>query len=1003
MRIRGMFIAAFAGCLLSVPGVAVAQSAIAGVVRDTSGAVLPGVTVEASSDVLIEKSKSVVSDGNGQYRIIDLRPGLYKVTFTLTGFQTFQRDGIELPAEFTATVNADMKVGAIEETITVSGATPIVDISTAAHVQVLDRDSIDNLPTGRTIQSLGQMIVGVNLSLPDVGGSRAAMQTYMSVHGQSSANNSVMVDGLAVNGLEANGSVQGYFNDAASQEMSYQTSAIGAETSGGGVRLNLIPREGGNRFSGDTQISYRPGAWQGNNLTQRLKDAGLTAGNSTAYIVDFTVAQGGPIKRDKLWFFASYRDYDTNNRISNTFFDDGSQGSDFNYIRQGLGRITYQMSDRNKINGFWDQVSKYRGHDMQSLVDPETASVVWASPDYHTAGVKWTSTMTSRILVEAGFSENIEYRTTQPQDGIARERNTPEWFSNATRVLQTSTLGGRTTAPQNWGDDWPGRRNLQGSLSYVTGSHHLKIGAQWQWGTFYHSDTSNGDIVQRFSTAVKDQFGAVSALTGPVDVLMQNTPVQSQERLNADLGVFAQDSWTMKRLTMTAGIRWEYINSQVDTTEAPAGRFVPARTQPLAIDRPNWTDWAPRFQVAYDVFGNSKTAIKYSANRYNAAQAVSLAAGFNLLGRSSSTAIPWTDKNRDGIAQGARVWNAAGTAYTDCDFVNDVACELDLVGRETAFGTLRDVPAYGGFPRSYNIEQGLEIQHELFPRLSVTATYYRGYNQNLTTTVNRAVTPADYNEVQVFNPIDGTPITYYNISTAANARTPDSFTFNDPDRFSRYRSFSTEFRARPGGGSLLFGGVSWERELVNATSATATNCTIGRLQNPNQLRFCDRENLPAGMEIPFAVNARLNASIPLPWYGITVSGGFQSNDGGSQSVSYQITRGSTRYPANCPAPCPAGAIVLPTATTTAATATIALFPAGSGTYRNERLNQVDMKISKTFRIAGIRISPAFEAFNLTNSDMVITYSSTNWGTSTYLQPNSIVQGRVLGVSTKVQW
>jgi len=162
-------------CLVLWPAAARAQSAIAGTVKDTSGAVLPGVTVEASSDVLIEKTRSVTTDGSGNYKIVDLRPGAYVVTFTLPGFQTVRRENVDLPSEFTATINADMKVGAVEETITVTAASPVVDVQSAAHVQVLDRESIDNLPTGRTIQGIGQMIVGVSLSLPDVGGSRAAM------------------------------------------------------------------------------------------------------------------------------------------------------------------------------------------------------------------------------------------------------------------------------------------------------------------------------------------------------------------------------------------------------------------------------------------------------------------------------------------------------------------------------------------------------------------------------------------------------------------------------------------------------------------------------------------------------------------------------------------------------------------------------------------------------------------------------------------------------------
>jgi hypothetical protein len=287
-------------CILFVPNPGSAQSIIAGVVKDATGAVLPGVTVEASSDVLIEKTRSAVTDGQGQYRITALRPGAYVVTFTLTGFQTVKRENVDLPGEFTATVNAEMKIGAVAETIAVSGAAPTVDVQSAAHIQTLDREAIDSIPTGRTIQGIGQIVVGINLSLPDVGGSRAAMQTYMSVHGQSAANNTVMVDGMTVNGLESNGQVQSYFNDAMNQEMTYQTAGIAADVSAGGVRLNMIPKEGGNRFSGSSGLAFRPGKLQGNNLTPRLQTAGLTAGNSTEYISDFTAAEGGPLVKDTI-------------------------------------------------------------------------------------------------------------------------------------------------------------------------------------------------------------------------------------------------------------------------------------------------------------------------------------------------------------------------------------------------------------------------------------------------------------------------------------------------------------------------------------------------------------------------------------------------------------------------------------------------------------------------------------------------------------------------------
>jgi hypothetical protein len=361
--------------LLWLPAAVHAQSAIAGVVKDTSGAVLPGVSVEASSDVLIEKVRAVTTDGSGQYKIVDLRPGAYVVTFTLAGFQTFRRARIELPADITLTVNAEMKVGAIEESVTVSAASPIVDVTTAVHTAVLNRETIDAIPTGRSIQGMGQLVVGINLNLPDTGGARAMQQTYMSTHGMTTANNTVMVDGMTVNGLQSDGAVQSYFNDAMNQEVSYQTSGIGADTSSGGVRLNMIPREGGNRFSGDFKSAYRPGTWQASNLTARHLAAGLDAGNHTDRIIDLTVAEGGPIKKDQLWFFMSSRYFSVNNFIANTVTDAGRQGIDDQYIRSVLARLTWQISPRNKFSAYFDEVDKYRGHDMQSIMQPRMIGI----------------------------------------------------------------------------------------------------------------------------------------------------------------------------------------------------------------------------------------------------------------------------------------------------------------------------------------------------------------------------------------------------------------------------------------------------------------------------------------------------------------------------------------------------------------------------------------------------------------------------------------------------
>jgi hypothetical protein len=981
--------------------------------------VLPGVTVEAASDVLIEKTRSVVTDGSGNYKIVDLRPGVYSVTFTLPGFQTFKRENVELPSEFTATINADMKVGALEETITVTTAAPVVDVQSAAHVQVLDRDSIDSLPTGRTIQGIGQMIVGVSLSLPDVGGSRAAMQTYMSVRGNSAANNTILVDGMVVNGLEANGAVQSYFNDAMSQEMSYHTSGIDASVSSGGVKLNMIPKEGGNRFSGSAQISYRPGAWQGDNLTDRLIKAGLSASNNTDYIYDLSGGQGGPIVRDKLWFFATGRDYRTNNGVTNTFFDDGSQGTDYNYIRDALGRVTYQMNAKNKFTGYFDKISKFRGHDMQSLYDPETAALIWTSPNYSTGQIKWTSPITNRLLVEAGWAFNVERRNTEMQDGIEKERGTPEWFAGATHALASTTLGGAANAAFTAGSQWPDRYSYNSALSYITGSHHFKGGINGTYGSFYHESRANADLYQEYANADTSAYqngGGPIVFRTPQSVVVRNTPVVSGESLSRDMGIYVQDTWTLRRLTLNAGIRYEWLNSGVQGLTAAAGRFVPERTAAEKNDLPAWGDPAPRFQVVYDVFGNSKTAVKYSANRYNAAQTTSIASGFNPLA-STTSRINWTDVNGDDIAQGARTWNADGS-YADCAPYPSVGCEIQLSQLRSNFGLLSDTGEYGGFPRQYSVEQGLEIQHELLPRLSVTGSYYYGSFKNQTTTINRAITPDDYTPVQIFNPVTGEQFTVYNQNANSLSRASDNITYVDPDRKNIFNSYSAEFRLRGGRGATVFGGVTWSRQRDNGGSSTA-NCTVGRLQNPNVLRFCDEFNLEDGSSVPYGTDFRLNGSYPLPWYGIILSGTFQSNDGGGLSQTYTISR-TLAYPngssaqnagngylvANqlapaCPSPCPAGSLVLPTLSVTS----LATPLRPSQAERYERLNQLDIKVAKTFRVRGLTISPNFEAFNLNNTDKVITYQSTSYALSTgaYLKPNSVTQGRILGVGTSVRW
>jgi hypothetical protein len=974
---------AFVAGLAFLPATVFGQSSFTGVVKDSSGAVLPGVTVEAASDVLIEKVRTVVTDSQGQYRMVDLRPGTYSLTFTLPGFNTFKRDGLQLPAEFTMTVEAEMRVGAVEETVTVTGESPVVDVTTAVHTQVLEREVIDAIPTGRSIQGMGQLVVGINLNLPDTGGARAMQQTYMSTHGMTSANNTVMVDGMMVNGLQGDGNVQSYFNDAMNQEVSYQTSGINAETSAGGVRLNMIPREGGNRFSGDFKAAWRPGDWQSSNLTDRHRAAGLDAGNATDRIIDYTFALGGPIMKDKLWFFTSARYFSVNNFIANTFFDDGSQGIDDQFIKSALARFTWQVTPRNKLSAYFDEIDKYRGHDMQSDEDPETAAVQWFSPAYNTGSIKWTSTVNNALLLEAGYSRNLEYYTNSYQDGVEQPRFTQEWFAGASRL--ENDLNGRKTAATSQSTQSPERHNVQGAVSYVTGSHNMKFGFQYTWGDFLHTVDANADLTQQYRSASTGVRFSV-----PDSVIIRNTPLRYGERLNRDLGIYAQDSWRLNRLTINAGIRWENLKAQVLAAESPAGRFVPARSFEAIQNLPNWKDFAPRFAAVYDLFGNGKTALKYSLNRYNQARTTGIAADYNPFRSATSSALAWRDVNGNDIAEGER----------GCTGYPRVGCEIDFSTLSPNFG-IAALNTYDNYPRTWNLENGVEVQHEVLPGFSVSSSWFKGSFRNLTTTINQSWSLQDYTPYTFYNPLTGEPFEVYARSVAASQRPILNLDTLDPERRRQYEAFVAEFRWRMPWGGQVFGGGGIERERQKACTAPddpnylSVTSTANTLDYAGQ-RFCD----DFANDIPWKKGFKLAGTMPVKW-GIDVSVAYQNNQSPVSSRRMDVTRGVTRYPATCPAPCPAGQIIMPTGVFGQSSLRYYLEPERATFV--ERIVQLDFKVSRTFRFGRMSVLPTLEVFNVNNSDAIISYQSTNALTPAYLHPNSIMQGRMYGLGVTTRW
>ena len=948
--------AALVGLLfLMVPAVAGAQSAISGVVRDTSGAILPGVTVEASSPALIEQVRAVVTDGEGRFSIVDLRPGPYVVVFTLPGFSTLRRDGIDLPSNFNMTINGELRVGSLEESITVTGDAPVVDVQSVQRTQVLSRDMLDALPSARSYSSLAALLPGVKQSNTDVGGNQQMEQIYMTVHGSRQTDTTVQIDGMQVNSLMSNGQVQAYFSDAANAEMTYQTSAVGAEVSGGGVRINMIPKEGGNQVSGSVYAGGSSGSWQSDNVTDELRARGLQSGDRVDHITDVNYGIGGPIVKDRLWYFHSLRRISTNEVVANNFYSDGRPGVEDQWIYNALARLTWQVDSKNKLSAHYDRYPKFKGHEMGALTDPETAAGRrdWTHANYYTASAKFTSTVSNRILFEAGYSNNMETLLIGYQPGIQQERFSPDWY---TTIAHQELVGaGTTTEFALWGAKTtpatridPKKYVLSSSLSYITGSHSIKTGIQWGFGSYVLEYDINGDLRQRYRNGVADS------------VVIYNTPIRSKEALNADLGVYIQDAWTINQLTVNAGVRLETFRGEIGTQDISAGRFVPAREFNQQKCMPCWSDIAPRFGVAYDVFGDARTAIKASVNRYMAGQTTGYAARYNPLALQSDIRT-WSDLNGDDVAQESEIGRSNNLGFG--------------LPRSTIRPVDRD--------REYDWEYTAGIQHEVTRGLAFSASFYHRdvYNQLLTT--NTLLSLDDYTAIDVVNPLNGEVFTAYNLHPAKQGLV-DQIDVNSPDRDKRRQTYNGVELGLNGRlhNATFFGGWTFDR-------TTAVTCDS--TDNPNSFRFCDE----SALDMPLRHEFKVAGSYLFP-YDLQVNLGLQSYAGAELATNWSIGR-STRYAAGCLGPCTPGALVIPGLTPSSLT--VALAAPGSQYY--DRQTQVDLGIRKLFTTGRFRYSGQLDVFNLTNSSYVKSQTTT-FGPSLGL-PLSILQPRTLRLAVQLRF
>ena len=976
--------------LLLLPGLAVAQQ-IGGTVTDTTGGVLPGVTVEVRSPAIIESVRTAITDGNGQYLVIALEPGTYAVTYSLPGFGTLVREGIELSFGFTANVDVQLSVGDIQETVTVSGASPVVDIQNVDQRAVMDREIIDSIPSGKSISAYGLLVPGMMAAQgygsslqQDAGGLSAQIMQRMSIHGGNAEDQMVNINGMDVAEPHTQGGDMGFFPAENMEELAFNYSGNSAEYETGGVSVNMIPREGANSFSGAVYTAFSFPELLADNLDDDLRSRGLDS--ATVLDENWTVnpSFGGPLVQDRVWFFLTHSSRVADLASSGLFFsldpstfvyepDPSRPGVDETTAREQSINLTIQATSRDKLKAYWTNSSTDRPHYLQGralgalFVVPEAA--VNNTVRTNVYQLSWTRPHTNRLLFEAGVSHMpLGYDLPHAPDAflgvpgvfevapLRASRNSSSWLSGTDIYLSPKNVN-----------------FYRGAVSYVTGSHNLKVGASFNQ--------------QRTSTNGESEFWTRLWSAGGNPFRATFYGGLGQRDTASSVGIYAQEQWTLDRLTVNAGVRFDSTRTGYPDLDRPTNIWVP---DPFLIEGDtvaSWKDFQPRLGVAYDLRGDGRTALKFSASRYGSRDSTDWAQSVNPAGSNRAMNRSWGDGRGcldpsvcipgDGLVQGdPRNPEPNG--------------ELTSANTNLAFGlpritTFHDPDwAFGWGNRESNWEFSGSIQQELTPGVSLDVAYFRRAWINRSVVDNRALGGDDFEIGTITVPSDsrlpdggGGTLSFYDLKPGS-VRVPDDLTVladNFGGESETWNGFDVTVDARIED-VLLQGGLSTGRVSRNYCDLQAAlpealpsrGSVAGN--NPGDtvlVEHCDRaEN--------WLTQVKLIGSYTFP-YDIQVAATLQNQPGPERAATVLFTETSLGRP-------------------------LVLNPGGvnlnlirPGSSYGERFNQLDLRFTKIINVGGgARFRAMFDLYNVLNANAVMAEQpafGANW-----LAPVVIMPGRL---------
>jgi hypothetical protein len=1000
--------------MAAIPTAAAAQAVIAGTVKDSSGAVLPGVSIEAASPVLIEKVRTAVTDGTGQYRVEDLRPGSYTVTFTLPGFSTLKREGIELTGSFTATINAELTVGNLAETITVSGETPIVDIQSARRQLTLNNDVIRGIPTSRNFSALFVLVPGVLTSNNDV--ALGPVTTQNPLHGGRANESRLTIDGLTVGNPVGGNQPPNYVADVAnSDEVTFTTSGGLGESETAGVVMNIVPKTGGNTLKGSIYFSGTGEALQASNFRQAQRDAGLTAPTPLSKVYDFNGSFGGPIRKDRVWYFLNARTQGNTRVIANVYYNlnagDPTQWlyepdlsrpeyTDRTWENASL-RLTWQVSPRNKISAYWDEQSFCRrctGMTSSSAGDPARVTPeaigINATHPVRVSQVSWSSPTTSRWLLDAGFSSNFAgYGNRERKGNVTRDliRVSEQCASGC---AANGNIAGLVYRSQDWSDDFSRSTMWRASASYVTGAHSMKFGYT---GTLLTDDqiwyTNNHNLTFRFNNGVPNQL------------TMSISPYIRDSRAAFE-ALFAQEQWTLGRLTLQGAVRFDRGRSWFPVQQEGPTRFLPTPIiLPETTGVDSYKDVTPRMGVAYDVFGNGRTAVKVSIGKYLEGVGIS----GNYLNTNPSQRLPNTVSTFGPLGV-TRTWTDANRNFNpDCNLHDPNAQDLRATGGDFCgqisnlrFGqnvlTNTYGPAlltgWGVRPSDWNV--GVSLQQQILPRASIEVTYSRRWYHGFTVTDNMLVQPSDYSPFSVTAPSDprlpgggGYTISgLYDVSPARAGQIDNLIT--DSRGFGKWYQYfngidvTLNVRSR---GITFQGGTSTGKTIADACEVRANLPELSASIGGGLMTSAISPTSPyCHVDYGVLTQFRGLAAYTIPRIDVQISGVIQSKPGPILAANYAVPN----------------AAVIPSLgrslSGNATNVTVNLIEPGA--MYGDRLNQLDFRVAKILRWGERRAMVALDLYNALNSGAILTYNTAYVPGGPWLQPNSVLTARLARISAE---